>query len=95
MHINKKILVNIEEGNVRLSKIQTSANGTDFVLHIGENSRECHTKLIGKHSLENILLAVVVAVSLGMDIDSITYGIEKVEFTLIDCKFCKQMVLRL
>ncbi len=79
--IPNKVLINIDRGNICAENLVTTSDGTVFDLKIGDNVRSVRTKLIGRHNLENILLAVAVAVSLGMDIDSISYGIEKLEFT--------------
>lgn len=79
--LKNKMLTTMYGGNICVENVITNTEGTFFDLKIGENVRSCKTKLIGKHNIENILLAVTVAVGLGMDIDSISYGIEKLEFT--------------
>ena len=76
-----KMLTSIDSGNICVENLLTTTEGTVFDLKIGDSVRSCRTKLIGRHNIENILLAVTVAVGLGMDIDSISYGIEKLEFT--------------
>lgn len=80
-NLPNKLMINIEKGNICVENLVTSVEGSSFDLKIGESVRSVKTKLIGRHNLENILLAVAVAVGLGMDIDSISYGIEKLEFT--------------
>lgn len=79
--LKNKMLTCMDSGNICVENLITNTEGTFFDLRIGENVRSCKTRLIGRHNLENILLAVTVAVGLGMDIDSISYGIEKIDFT--------------
>ena len=79
--LKNKVLTSIDNGEVCAENLITTTEGTLFDLKIGDSVRSCKTKLIGRHNMENILLAVTVAVGLGMDIDSISYGIEKLEFT--------------
>lgn len=79
--LEKKALTNIDSGDICVENLITNTQGTFFDLKIGDNIRSCKTRLIGRHNIENILLAVNVAVGLGMDIDSISYGIEKLDFT--------------
>lgn len=76
-----KMITSMDSGNICVQNLVTTTEGSMFDLKIGDSIRNCHTKLIGRHNIENILLAVTVAVGLGMDIDSISYGIEKLEFT--------------
>ncbi len=80
-NLPRKVLTNFDSGNICVENLITTTDGTSFDLKIGESVRNCRTKLIGRHNIENILLAVTVAVGLGMDIDSISYGIEKLDFT--------------
>lgn len=79
--LQNKVLTSIDSGKVCVENLITTTEGTFFDLKIGDSVRSCRTKLIGRHNIENILLAVTVATGLGMDIDSISYGIEKLEFT--------------
>lgn len=50
------------------------------MLHIkGKGSQECHTRLLGEHSLQNILLAAACASDLGLSLRQIAHGIEKLQ----------------
>lgn len=61
--------------NVRVSK-----EGSTFLLHIkGKGSIECHTRLLGEHSIQNILLAAAVASDLKLSLRQIAHGIEKLQ----------------
>lgn len=79
--LQRKVMTRLDEGDILAQNLVTTSDGSSFDLKIGDSIRPCHTKLVGRHNIENILLAVAVAVGLGMDIDSITYGIEKLEYT--------------
>lgn len=60
-----------------VSDVECNSDGLKFLLHIGDESRECRSKLIGRHNLENILLSVQLAVGLGLNIVQITEGISQ------------------
>ncbi|MDE6211604.1 MAG: UDP-N-acetylmuramoyl-tripeptide--D-alanyl-D-alanine ligase [Clostridia bacterium] len=60
-----------------VSDVECNSGGLRFVLHIGEESKECSCKLIGRHNLENILLSVQLAVELGLNIVQIIEGISQ------------------
>ena len=58
--------------------ISVSAEGSAFTLHIrGRGDIECHTCLLGEHSIHNILLAAAVASDLGLTLRQIAHGISK------------------
>ena len=62
---------------VYAKNIQFSESGTDFILNIFGNERRCHTKLLGKHSISNICLAVAIAHELGLTDSEICAGISR------------------
>lgn len=51
--------------------IVVSIEGTEFDLVFGENSYHCKTKLLGKHNVLNILLAIKMAQILGLSFQKI------------------------
>ena len=58
--------------------VRVSAEGSHFTLHIrGLGSIECQTRLLGEHSIHNILLAAAVAADLGLTLRQISHGVEK------------------
>lgn len=60
--------------------VSVSAEGSSFTLHIrGKGSVDCQTKLLGEHSLQNILLASAVASDLGLTLKQISHGIAKLQ----------------
>ena len=59
-------------------EVSVSAEGSRFQLHIrGVGSVECHTRLLGEHNIQNILLAAAVASDLGLTLRQISHGVEK------------------
>jgi len=60
--------------------VKVSPLGSTFTLHIrGKGSIECRTKLLGEHSIQNILLASMVASDLGLTLKQISHGIAKLQ----------------
>lgn len=60
--------------------VQVSPEGSSFRLHIRKlGSIECHTRLLGAHNIQNILLAAAVAADLGLTLRQISHGIEKLQ----------------
>lgn len=61
-------------------RIDVSPQGSSFMLHVkGKGSVECHTRLLGEHSIQNILLAAACASDLGLSLRQIAHGIEKLQ----------------
>ncbi len=59
-------------------QVRVSSDGCTFQLHIrNKGSIECHTRLLGEHSIQNILLAAAVASDLGLSLKQIVHGVEK------------------
>lgn len=79
--IDKKLAgLNVAENPfVYADEISFGASGTDFTLHIGDKSVKCRTKLLGRHNLTNLCLSATVAISLGVDINSICASISRIE----------------
>lgn len=69
--------VSIENNRFIVSNIQTDKNGSTFTLECDGISKKCKTILLGKHNISNIILACNVAFDLGLSIDEIAKGIEK------------------
>lgn len=64
----------IHAENIRVSKkgLMFDVVGRDF-------NFECHTRLLGKHNISNILSAICVALKLGLTPEEIRRGIEKIK----------------
>ena len=65
--------------HVYATDIVASEKGTSFTLHVGENSCECTTLLLGKHNVSNICLAVAVADILGLTLAEISSAISRIQ----------------
>ncbi|MBO5926609.1 MAG: UDP-N-acetylmuramoyl-tripeptide--D-alanyl-D-alanine ligase [Clostridia bacterium] len=60
---------------VYATDVKSTSKGTNFTLHVGGESVEVSTKLLGKHNVSNICLAVAVADILGLTIGEIASAI--------------------
>lgn len=58
--------------------IVCTADGTDFVLRIGEEKIPVHTQLLGRHAAQDIALAAALASLVGMSTVEIAEGIAKI-----------------
>lgn len=64
--------------DIRVEDAQTGINGTDFTLIVRDGEqRRMHTRLIGRFSLRNIALCAGVAIKLGLTMDEIAQGVDK------------------
>ena len=69
-----------ETSDVWCDDVMVSAEGSSFTLHIGSKGAiSCQTRLLGEHSLQNILLAAAVASDLGLTLKQISHGISKLQ----------------
>lgn len=79
----EKILFGIEDVeklDLYAENIQTTEEGTVFTIKDKKgNSIQCKTKLLGKHNIYNILAGACVAIALGLNLEQIRKGIEKIE----------------
>lgn len=69
--------VSFESGDLKVQNIKTTKEGSTFELVHNNKKVECNTILLGNHNISNILLAANVALSLGLDLNQIASGIEK------------------
>ena len=71
---------NGEDNLVYATNVVTSNAGTSFVLNIkGETPVEVNTVLLGEHSVSNVCLAAAVAYKLGLSVDEIAMGINRLK----------------
>jgi UDP-N-acetylmuramoyl-tripeptide--D-alanyl-D-alanine ligase len=80
----EKVLYGIDSDpaslDLRADAIQVNMKGSTFDLVDKEGNRvACHTKLLGKHNIQNILAGASVAKVLGMTLEEISAGIGKIE----------------
>jgi UDP-N-acetylmuramoyl-tripeptide--D-alanyl-D-alanine ligase len=59
---------------------EISENGSKFTLCCGAESVNCQTKLLGKHNVDNILTASLLAYKMGMNLKEISVGVSKINF---------------
>lgn len=79
---------NQSEVNAKL--VESHANEQTFVLTAGSDSVAVRTTIVGEHHLSNCLAAATVALSYGIDLQTIASGLEAVEalparMELVDC----------
>lgn len=68
-----------DECDVRAVNISVAKDGSDFDVEIGDEVFCAHTNLLGIHNVENVLLAVGVAMKLGVEIPYIQNGIQSLQ----------------
>lgn len=70
----------VEKLDLYAENIEVTEEGTMFTITDKKgNSVQCKTKLLGKHNIYNILAGACVAMALGLNLDQIRKGIEKIE----------------
>ncbi|MFS8541659.1 MAG: UDP-N-acetylmuramoyl-tripeptide--D-alanyl-D-alanine ligase, partial [Tissierellales bacterium] len=70
----------VEKLDLYAENIEVTEEGTMFTIRDKKgNSVQCKTKLLGKHNIYNILAGACVAMALGLNLDQIRKGIEKIE----------------
>lgn len=70
----------VEKLDLYAENIETTENGSIFTLKDKSGKGvQCRTKLLGKHNIYNILAGASVGIALGLDLEEIRKGIEKIE----------------
>ncbi len=73
-------LENVDGLDIYAEDILVTENGSEFTLKDKEgNSIRCTTKLLGKHNIYNLLAGACASKILGLSLEEISKGIEKVE----------------
>ena len=65
--------------DVWAERVTVSAEGSSFRLCTREESVDCHTRLLGEHNIQNIVLAATVCLRLGLTMKQIARGITKLQ----------------
>ena len=68
-----------DDADVWASDITVSPEGSAFTLHTINDSIRCQTRLLGEHNIQNVLLAAMVGLHLGMNLRQIARGISRIE----------------
>ncbi len=69
--------LNGKDNFVSARNVKLLENGQTFELVVGDKTYNMSTTLLGKHNISNICLAVSVALKLGMTIEEITLGVNR------------------
>ncbi len=73
-------LEHLEKLDIYATDIEVSDKGSTFVLtDKAGNSVRCTTKLLGKHNISNLLAGAAAAKALGLNLEEIAKGIERVK----------------
>lgn len=75
----KQIVSTSEKIGVYASDIKLTQKETSFILHYGDDEVLCKTSLLGKHNIEDILLASALALRLGLSLESIKESISELK----------------
>ena len=63
-----------------VSDIVCNADGSTFNISLGGKKYKAHTRLLGKHAVENVAISAQVAYNLGMTAEEIVAAIDEVDF---------------
>lgn len=78
--LQNKCFVDIEgNGEVQAKNIKLGTAGTSFELCHNGKSQKCFTVLLGRHNVQNILLASAMAIKLGVALEDIAKNLQEVE----------------
>ncbi len=70
--------LDFEKDEVTAENIRYSPEGSVFSLCYGDKKINCETQLLGELNIRNILLCACVALNLGMTLDQVARGIQKI-----------------
>ena len=69
----------VADADIWVSDVTVSPAGSAFTLHAGEESIGCETRLLGEHNIQNVILAAMVGLHLGMTLRQVARGIARIE----------------
>jgi len=72
-------MVGIDDGDIQAKDIKYSEKGMSFTVMDGDTSETFEMKLLGKHNIQNMLLAVGVARSLGLRMKTMALAASRME----------------
>ncbi len=75
----ESVLIGCQGDEIWADQIHLSSAGSDFTVHVCGSEYHCRTRLLGEHSIRNILICYAVAKHLGMNDAEIIRGIGKIE----------------
>lgn len=65
---------------VGVSDVVATAGGTTFTLRVEERTATVHTKLLGRHTADNMAVVALLAYMLDFTLEEIVRGLEKVDY---------------
>ncbi len=74
-----RILVGLNNGEIRGSNISYDTSGMEFDVEVGEAKERFQTKLLGAHNVQNLLLAVGVAHHFGIRLKTMALAATNIE----------------
>lgn len=69
----------VEQYDIFVRESNFSPQGIRFIVCTPKGELKIHSKLLGCHNLYNILASIGAAISLGIDLDTIKYGVESLQ----------------
>ena len=66
-------------GDVTVTDVQVSNNGTTFTVTAGDETQTFVTHLLGAHTIQNLAGCIAVAVSLGIPLAELTYPVRRLK----------------
>ena len=67
------------DAKIRASEVVYHADGSSFMVEIGDEQVQFQTKLLGKHNVYNILCAIAVGFEMGLSLKKMTISVQKVK----------------
>ena len=68
-----------ENADIFASNIRVSTEGSEFDIVVGDDVYRAHTKILGIHNVQNIMLAVCMAIKLGVEMPYILNAIDNLQ----------------
>ncbi len=78
---NEKFSIGEENSDLTFKVIKVDQNGSLFTVNFEGESHEFTTKLLGRHNVENVCVAIMVAYKLGVEIETLKRAVSEVEPT--------------
>lgn len=73
--VSRALLFGLEQGDIKAENIRIETQSMSFMCHSGCNAFLVQIPTVGKHNVYNALAAIAVGIELGMDPETISYGI--------------------
>lgn len=67
------------EAKIRAHEVIYHANGSSFIVEVGDEEVQFQTKLLGKHNVYNVLCAIAIGLEMGLSLKKMTVAVQKVQ----------------